>query len=555
MAANKLELVIEVYTKGANASIKRVNASLSSMEAAALKTARGASSGIDSLTVSIAKGAAAANVLSGAFERVVGWMKAQITEAAQLAARNETLAVVNAQLARANGYTEGSIERLVGRVKELGITTQASRDIVNKMIASQLDLSKATELARLAQDAAVVAGQDSSQALQGIIAGITTQQIEVLRTYGINIQFERAFTEARRRLGRDLTEIERRNTALNVVLAEGPKIAGAYKASLGTVGKQIGSLNRYIEEAKAAIGTQFLPEMRKMIDGLTELAKWVGHNSDAIALWAKGIAAAAVGTAIAQFVTWLGGAKKAVDGLTLALLRNPFTAIAVGAMVAGTAIYEMNQRTEEAHDDLLDLRKAALDTKEIMAAVNAGKSAEDLQKMGYSLDQVREAMFGGKEAAKEFFAAFDNDEFRQRIKDLNQTGIDEEEMRRRNAAAEALAKDMAKQQVAVERESAQALLDARRSGLSGFARELATIQDQIRKWTTHVDDKGVERQIQLTAAAWENVITQLRLRLENWQEEVQGTARKQLTEHLSLEAESFGKRMELESRLFSQRLS
>jgi len=30
----------------------------------------------------------------------------------------------NAQLARANGYSEGSIERLVGRIKELGITTQ-----------------------------------------------------------------------------------------------------------------------------------------------------------------------------------------------------------------------------------------------------------------------------------------------------------------------------------------------------------------------------------------------------------------------------------------------
>ncbi|MCL4797746.1 MAG: hypothetical protein KJZ84_24490 [Bryobacteraceae bacterium] len=552
---NKLELVIEVDTKGANASIKSVNSSLSSMEAAAVKTARGASSGIDSLTVSIAKGAAAANVLSNAFERVVGWLKEQIVETSRLAARNETLAVVNAQLARANGYSEGSIERLVGRVKELGITTQASRDIVNKMIASQLDLSKATELARLAQDAAVVSGQDSSQALQGIIAGITTQQIEVLRTYGINIQFERAFTEARRRLGRDLTEIERRNTALNVVLAEGPKIAGAYEASLGTVGKQIGSLNRYIEEAKAAIGTQFLPEMRKMIEGLTDLAKWVGHNSDAIALWAKGIAAAAVGTAVAQFITWLGGAKKAVDALTLAMARNPFTAIAIGALVAGTAIYEMNQKTLEAHDDLLGLRKAAIDTKEIMAAVNAGKSAEDLQKMGYSLDQVREAMFGGKDAAKEFFAAFDNEEFRQRIKDLNQTGIDEEEMRRRKAASEALAKDIGKQQANAERESAEALLDARRRGLSGFARDIAAVDAQVRKWVTHVDDKGIERQIDLTAVAWENVLAQLKLRLEAWQQDVRESARKQLAEQASAEEAAVAKRMELESRAFSQRLS
>jgi len=64
------------------------------MEAAALKTACGASSGIDSLTVSIAKGTAAANVLSNSFERVVGWLKEQIVETSRLAARNETLAVV-----------------------------------------------------------------------------------------------------------------------------------------------------------------------------------------------------------------------------------------------------------------------------------------------------------------------------------------------------------------------------------------------------------------------------------------------------------------------------
>jgi hypothetical protein len=113
MAAGiKLELVVEVDAHRANASIKSVNASLSSMEAAALKTARGASSGIDGLTAPVAKGAAAAGVLASAFESVVGWLRTQVEETARLAARNETLAIVNAQLARANGYTGGSIERM-----------------------------------------------------------------------------------------------------------------------------------------------------------------------------------------------------------------------------------------------------------------------------------------------------------------------------------------------------------------------------------------------------------------------------------------------------------
>jgi hypothetical protein len=56
MADNKLEVVIEVDVAKGNASIKTLDASLSSIEEAASKAGRGASAGIDSITVSLAKG-------------------------------------------------------------------------------------------------------------------------------------------------------------------------------------------------------------------------------------------------------------------------------------------------------------------------------------------------------------------------------------------------------------------------------------------------------------------------------------------------------------------
>ena len=56
---NKLELIVEVDVNKANASIKSINTGLSSMEQAAGKAARGASAGIDGLTVSMVKGSAA----------------------------------------------------------------------------------------------------------------------------------------------------------------------------------------------------------------------------------------------------------------------------------------------------------------------------------------------------------------------------------------------------------------------------------------------------------------------------------------------------------------
>ncbi len=47
-------------------------------------------------------------------------------------------------------------------MKALGITTQESSGIVTRFIQNQLSLADATKLARVAQDAAVIANQNSS---------------------------------------------------------------------------------------------------------------------------------------------------------------------------------------------------------------------------------------------------------------------------------------------------------------------------------------------------------------------------------------------------------
>jgi len=544
MPDNRLELVVQVDVDKANASIKSINTGLSNLESTASNAARGASRGIDGLTLSVVKGATAANLLTGAFERVVGWVREYTVESAKLAARNETLAVVNAQLARANDYNGDAIERLVGRVKNLGITTQAARDTVNKMIAAQLDLSRTTDLARLAQDAAVVAGQNSSEALQGIIHGITTQQIEVLRTYGINVQFEREFTAARARLGRDLTDSERKNIAFQKVLGEAPKIAGAYEASLGTVGKQIASLSRFTEEAKAAIGEQFLPELRKMIVGLTDLAKWAKENANTLALWAKGIGAAAIGAAIGQFISWIAGAKKAVEALTITLARNPLTAAAIAATVAGTALYEMYQDSKQLEEQLKRQNAESAETAKIFYLIGErGKTVQDLQKMGYSIDQIRRSFAGAKEGAQDFMASFDASEFANRIKIVNQKELEQI----RKQAAEELARDIRKKQGEIERETRESALAAERALIAGPGRALQEMQDKARKLTVFVDSKGAEHAVRLTAQTRENIERELQAR-------VVAIQRESVAQTLQVYREEYEQRLQLDSELYAQRL-
>ena len=88
MADNKLELVVEVDANRANASIKRVNASLSSMEAAAAKSARGAAQGIDSMTAAMVKGATAGNLLADAIKSALAWAKDFTVGSVMMAAEN-----------------------------------------------------------------------------------------------------------------------------------------------------------------------------------------------------------------------------------------------------------------------------------------------------------------------------------------------------------------------------------------------------------------------------------------------------------------------------------
>lgn len=324
-ADNKLELVIEVDVNKANASIKSVNAGLSSMEQTATRTARRASSGIDGITVSMAKGAAAGVMMASAFEKALGWLKDITVETARYAARTEVLGVVTKQLAIANDLNVSSVQNQVKAVQKLGITTQEAHGVIQRMIFAQLDLSKATQLARTAQDAAVIAGVDSSEALENIILGITTGQTRLLHNMGLQVSLQAVEAKAAKEVGHALSDQEKREAMLNAVLVEGLKIRGTYEAAMGAVGKQMTSLNRYFKEAKDAVGEQFLPEMREVVPALKESAQWIRENASAIGDLTKSLVGLGLVLGAGFLTSGLG--KIAMAGKWLVGALNPVTIV------------------------------------------------------------------------------------------------------------------------------------------------------------------------------------------------------------------------------------
>ncbi len=197
-----------------------------------------------------------------------------------LSSRVETLSAVLGVMARNVKLSTMEINAYVSQVKAMGITTEASQQTIIRMIQAQLDLSKAGQLARVAQDAAVIGNVNSSQALEQMIHGIVTLQPEILRTIGITVNFENEYKKAADAVGKNmdqLTQAEKQQIAMNAVLEQGTKIQGAYEAAMGTAGKQLKSMERYTEELKLKLGDigggAFTAVILEIVDGLDEWDK------------------------------------------------------------------------------------------------------------------------------------------------------------------------------------------------------------------------------------------------------------------------------------------
>jgi len=199
-------------------------------------------------------------------------------ESVMAAARVEELDVVLDLIGNRAGFTDDELDGMVDGIKDLGIETKVAQKLLIQFNRYSLDMADATKLARVAQDAAVISMQDSSQALDGLMHGITTMNTRVLRTYGINIgsviDAQDAYAASIGKTRDELSEAEKMQATLDKILVEGTKIQGAYEAAMGTAGKQARSMKRHVDELKNSLGKPFLGAFSKIIESATDLLKY-----------------------------------------------------------------------------------------------------------------------------------------------------------------------------------------------------------------------------------------------------------------------------------------
>jgi hypothetical protein len=222
-----------------------------------------------------------------------------IKDASLLAARYETLGVVTEVVGRNAGYTKTQMDTATDAIARQGITMVESRESAVKLVQAHVDLKNATVLARIAQDAAVIGHLNSSDAFDRLVNGISRGNVLILRNIGINVNLQTAYRQMADELGKttkELTENERVQARLNAVVERGADIAGTYEAAMGTAGKQITSMQRYVQDLKTVVGETFLEVLTVSVMALTDSLK--GANKEVSELsrqnqlheWGAGIA-------------------------------------------------------------------------------------------------------------------------------------------------------------------------------------------------------------------------------------------------------------------------
>ena len=226
-----------------------------------------------------------------------------IKEAAMAAARIETLGVALEIAGGHAGYTREELNKFEEDVKGMGITTSKARTALTQMAQADLDLAEAANLARVAQDAAVNAGVDSSEAFNRILYAITTLQPEILRTMNLTVNMQSEMEKYAKTVGKTVGQLsasDKQQAMLNATMRAGEDIAGTYEAAMGTVGKMLTSLPRYFEEIQLAIGNAFQPALLAGVSFLTEklkdMLRWLEENEDQLATF---------GTSLAEVMSWL----------------------------------------------------------------------------------------------------------------------------------------------------------------------------------------------------------------------------------------------------------
>lgn len=245
--------------------------------------AKGAAGGLQSSLESVSKaGRLIATVGAGLTAGVTVPLVALGVKSVMAAAQVDSLDIVVRTLGENAGYSAEEVDKHVASVEKMGIEAAAAREIISKFIIAQLDASKASDIARIAQDQAVISGLNSTEVTEQLTDALLTGNVLRFRTLKMNVDLDKSYQELAKTLGKnvdELSEAEKVQARFNAVQEYGATVAGTYEAAMADSFKQMGSFKRLINEILVALGGYLTPALH---DAVFAVAGWLKEIKKAI---------------------------------------------------------------------------------------------------------------------------------------------------------------------------------------------------------------------------------------------------------------------------------
>jgi hypothetical protein len=200
--------------------------------------------------------------VTGALIGTVGFMITKFGRSAfQEAARVEELDIAMKAIGASTKIGYKQINEASKAIRKNGIEMAASQQIAIEFAQNNLELARAADVARVAQDLAVIGQKNSTETTMLLVRAIITGRTELLKSSGIQKSAGQMYAEYAQEVGKATTALtaqEKQTAVLNGVVKEGERVQGTYLAAMAAPGKVLRSMPRLYNDLQVSIGTALL---------------------------------------------------------------------------------------------------------------------------------------------------------------------------------------------------------------------------------------------------------------------------------------------------------
>lgn len=200
------------------------------------------------------------------------------TKSFMAAARVDELDYAMNAVGKSTGLGYQVIKDTALAIKDKGIEMEIASKSALKYAQNNLKMSYAVDLARVAQDLAVIGGMNSTETYNMLTHAVITGRSEVLKSVGIQKsagQMYEAFAKSIGKSANALTYQEKQQAVATGAIAEGAKVAGTYEAAMQSPGKVMRSFARITNDIQVSLGNMLLKGIGPIVFHLYEFYKSV----------------------------------------------------------------------------------------------------------------------------------------------------------------------------------------------------------------------------------------------------------------------------------------